>query len=319
MGISRNIDEPCSSSSSSSMMQNNVHLSEIILQPQQESINEIIRSFNLHHFLISYFENSIEAFRLCEFLLSRIREIMANYRTTKRVMKLMKRVTMGADHIPSHEFYAIYKELASFALLKNPLSVISPTRFQSKHDSHVLLLHKLSSHCRNIRRKRKVFRRLKKAMACFLVVVCTALAITLSVFTIHSIVGIVASPVLMGSSCILAQRLKKMRNEHKMDQNDKIGAEFDVAAKGVFVLINDFDTISRLVRILSDQMDHNKEIVEMCIGRGNKEMLKEVSREFKVKENRFMQQLEELEECLYLCILNINRSRRIVVEKVIGC
>ncbi|KAG9142122.1 hypothetical protein Leryth_024173 [Lithospermum erythrorhizon] len=284
MGISRNIDEPCSSSSSSSMMQNNVHLSEIILQPQQESINEIIRSFNLHHFLISYFENSIEAFRLCEFLLSRIREIMANYRTTKRVMKLMKRVTMGADHIPSHEFYAIYKELASFALLKNPLSVISPTRFQSKHDSHVLLLHKLSSHCRNIRRKRKVFRRLKKAMACFLVV-----------------------------------RLKKMRNEHKMDQNDRLGAEFDVAAKGVFVLINDFDTISRLVRILSDQMDHNKEIVEMCIRRGNKEMLKEVSREFKVKENRFMQQLEELEECLYLCILNINRSRRIVVEKVIGC
>ncbi|KAG9143801.1 hypothetical protein Leryth_011470 [Lithospermum erythrorhizon] len=283
--ITVNIDEPCSSSScSTSMRQSNLHLSEILLQPHQESINEIISSFNVHHLVISYFANSLEAFRSCEFLFTRIIETRANYRTMKRVMKIMRRLTMVADQIPGDEFYVIYKELASFALLKNPLSVISPKTFQSTHDDHVLLLHKLTSQCRKIRRKGKVFRWLKNSFSCFLVL-----------------------------------RFKKIRKESKTNPSDRLGAEFDVAAKGVFVLINDFDTISRLVRILSDEMDHNKSIVEMCIVKGNKEVLKEVSKEFQVKENRFMQQLEELEECLYLCILNINRSRRVVVEKVIGC
>lgn len=48
-------------------------------------------------------------------------------------------------------------------------------------------------------------------------------------------------------------------------------------------------------------------------------MVKEVVREFQINETGVINQLEELEENIYLCILTINRSRRQLVEQMVAC
>ncbi|KAL0438383.1 UNVERIFIED_CONTAM: hypothetical protein Slati_2321300 [Sesamum latifolium] len=100
---------------------------------------------------------------------------------------------------------------------------------------------------------------------------------------------------------------------------DGLGAQLDLAARGVYILVNDFDTMSRLVQRLHDEMEHRKFVADICVRKGKNEMLKEVVKEFQMHETWFMEQLEELEKQIYLCFLDINRSRRLVVEQMVKC
>ncbi|KAL0391871.1 UNVERIFIED_CONTAM: hypothetical protein Sradi_2409900 [Sesamum radiatum] len=83
-------------------------------------------------------------------------------------------------------------------------------------------------------------------------------------------------------------------------------------------MMNDFDTMSRLVRRLHDEMEHRKFVAEICVRKGKNEMLKEViEREFQMHERCFLEQLEELEKQICLCFLDINRSRRLLVREMV--
>ena len=82
-------------------------------------------------------------------------------------------------------------------------------------------------------------------------------------------------------------------------------------------MINDFDTISRLVWRLHDEIEHRKAIASMCIRNGKIEVLKEVVREFCMHDSSFLDQLKELEEQTRLCFHTINRSRGLVIQEII--
>jgi hypothetical protein len=56
----------------------------------------------------------------------------------------------------------------------------------------------------------------------------------------------------------------------------------------------------------------------VCVKNGKREILKEVVREFHANESSFLEQIEELEEHIYLCFLTINRSSRLVFQEIIG-
>ncbi|KAG6390516.1 hypothetical protein SASPL_148254 [Salvia splendens] len=82
--------------------------------------------------------------------------------------------------------------------------------------------------------------------------------------------------------------------------------QLDVAAKGVYILKRDFDTIGRAVERMGGEIEHDRAMME----RGRSvEVLKES--EFGVS-----RQAEELEEHVYLCLLTINRARAMVVREI---
>lgn len=100
------------------------------------------------------------------------------------------------------------------------------------------------------------------------------------------------------------------------------GAQLDAAARGAFTLDRDFDTLSRMVRRLHDEVEHWRDVIRLFMEEeedmeGGWMMLRVVVRELQVSEDCFMDQLAELEEHVSLCFLNINRARRMVLEEIV--
>ncbi|CAJ2666311.1 unnamed protein product [Trifolium pratense] len=96
----------------------------------------------------------------------------------------------------------------------------------------------------------------------------------------------------------------------------EIYAQIDIAAKGTYILNRDLDTMSRLVTKLHDEVEHNKEMVQFCLERKYDRFTIQIVREFIKSENGFRQQVEELEEHVYLCLLTINRARGLVIKEM---
>ncbi|KAI4316973.1 hypothetical protein L6164_024892 [Bauhinia variegata] len=298
-------------SSSSSLF---LHLTEHLLEPRQETITKLTESLSVHRLLVEYFEASLEACLYCDTILEGIYQMRLAYRKIKRVLKLSKMVLDRTD-----TDQAICGDLASFTLQRNPLSIITPGQFRDIHDRYMVLLQRLKSKGSKIRQKLKFKRICKKVGRISLVISHSALVIALLVLAFHSVVGIVAAPAIVG--CLLGlfrKRVKSVRGRGKQNTraSERLGEQLDFAAKGVYILINDFDTMSRMVRRLHDEVEHWKVVADMCVKNGKCEILKQALREFDAQDSSFLDQLKELEQHIYLCFLTINRSRRLVIEEI---
>ncbi|MED6144993.1 hypothetical protein PIB30_020806 [Stylosanthes scabra] len=124
----------------------------------------------------------------------------------------------------------------------------------------------------------------------------SVLIVALIVFTFHSVVGIMVAPCIVGGSFgLIRKRFNFSKTPSSSNDNKRLCEQLDVAARGVYILINDLDTISCMVNRLRD----------------------EVVRVFHDYESNFLDQLEELEEHIYLCFLTINRSRGLVIQEIV--
>ncbi|XWS24522.1 hypothetical protein CRYUN_Cryun28dG0110200 [Craigia yunnanensis] len=295
--------------SSSSIPNYHINLSEYLLKPRQETLAKI-ESLNFDHLLLKYFEAGLEACNLCELLLGSIHKTRVYYQKIRRVIKISKRMQEFSD---DEQCRVILKELAGFALLKNPLSIISPVQFGEIHETNMDLFRKLTSKSKKIKRQAKFKSISKQIGSLCLVISHTTLVIALLVLAFHSMIGIIAAPGL--AACFFSIRKKK--KSRSSDQQGLKTSLLDITAKGIYILINDFDTLSRLVWRLHDEIEHRKAIANMCIRNGKIEVMKEVVREFHMHDSSFLGQLKELEEHTKLCFHTINRSRRLVIEEII--
>ena len=99
----------------------------------------------------------------------------------------------------------------------------------------------------------------------------------------------------------------------------KVGQQLDVAAKGTYILNRDFDTMSRLVARLHDEVEHNKAMIQFCLDRKEDRVsLQEVVKELRKSDVGFRKQVEELEEHVYLCLVTINRARALVIKEMMA-
>ncbi|XVF35922.1 hypothetical protein REPUB_Repub19eG0013600 [Reevesia pubescens] len=295
--------------SSSSIPNYHLNLSEYLLKPRQETLDKI-ENLNFDHHILQYFEAGLEACNFCELLLRSIHQTRVYYQKIRRVIKISKRKQEFSDDEPSS---VILKELAGFALLKNPLSIICSVQLQEIRETNLHLFRKLTSKREKIKRKAKSKRISKQIGSLCLVISHTTLVIALLVLAFHSMIGIIAIPGL-------AAWYFTLRKKKKIGSSDQQGLKtrlLDISAKGIYILINDFDTISRLVWRLHDEIEHRKAIANMCIRNGKIEVLKEVVREFCIHDSSFLEQLKELEEHTKLCFHTINRSRGLVIQEII--
>ncbi|MCD9560051.1 hypothetical protein HAX54_018481 [Datura stramonium] len=288
--------------SSSSSLQLDTNLCE-------EALSEIPESCQFHPLIVNYFDITLEACRICELLLQNVQQTRANYRKIRKAIRLMK-MEQDSRHC--------YRELASFASLNNSFSVVNQVQILDTREGHYLLLQKLSSQFRRVNRRMKFFKSCKRVFGVGIAIGYTGLMIALLVLVVHSMVCIVAAPGLIACSYkLLKKRLKVDKKAVSSSSPETLIAQLDVAAKGVYILINDFDTMSRLVSRLYDEIEHNRSVADMCARKKNADMLKEAIRNYSINKNCFMEQLKELEEHVCLCFLTINRSRRMVLQEMV--
>ncbi|KAK4387434.1 hypothetical protein Sango_2350000 [Sesamum angolense] len=300
-----------------------LHLSEYLLQPpHQETLTSMFdHTSNHHQFLLSYFKISLEATKICESLLTNVHQARNGYRAIKTVTKLIERVPDCGNRTHNH-YHRVCKALASFARRGNPFPTTTLVKFLELHDNHVNLLQELTSQHRKTKRRTKFIRLIKRGMTSFVVMACGALIIALLVLAMHiATAGLAAAPGLV-IICTLGLFMMKKTRRDERDWNvarlDEVVEQLDMAARGVYIMMNDFDMMSRLVRRLHDEMEHRKFVAEICVRKGKNEMLKEViEREFQMHERCFLEQLEELEKQICLCFLDINRSRRLLVREMV--
>ncbi|CAJ1973190.1 unnamed protein product [Sphenostylis stenocarpa] len=285
-----------------------MHLTEYLLEPPQE----IVANMKVHRLLVDYFEASLETCRCCDTILQAIHQTRLAYARLASVVKLNQ--TAPYDQPQKY----IHTELSSFVLQNNPLSTIIPEQFRDVHHRYIILLRMLTSKKEKIQRTLAIKRVCKKVGGIGLVVSQSLLLVALLVFAVHSIVGLVAAPC-MASFVGLAIRKRFKRSRERLNRNSKsmrLCEQLDVAAKGVFVLINELDTMSRMVKRLDGEVEHCREVAGICVKNGKCEILKRVVKEFQDNESSFLAMLEELEEHIYLCFLTVNRSRRLVMKEI---
>ncbi|KAL3734296.1 hypothetical protein ACJRO7_023617 [Eucalyptus globulus] len=302
--IRRTLSSPSPSTNAHYM----VHLSESLLEPGQETLTKMIKALNFHRLLVGYFEASSEACDMCELLLRGIYQTRTNYQRIRRAIKLSRLVFEDPSHA-EEQSRQICQELSSFASLTNPLSAVAQVQLPRMHDNHVALFRQLMSKCKQMRRRMKLARACKRVRGLGLIVSSGLISTTSLVLTSFRI-GMCNRKVksIRSSSC-----------PEKSLSTEGVSAQLDVAAKGVFILINDMDTISRWVGRLHDEVEHGRSRAGMAVRNYMKkgEIVREVAKEFDVHNACFLGQLEELEEHIYLCLLTMNRSRRLVVEEIL--
>ncbi|XP_074556228.1 putative UPF0496 protein 2 [Curcuma longa] len=116
------------------------------------------------------------------------------------------------------------------------------------------------------------------------------------------------------------------------EEEGREAAQVAAAARGAFALERDMDTLGSMVRRVRAEIDHARQVIGMLLvaAAGEEEedqewpsgaervvvMAEEVVRELGAREGGLMQQLRELEEYVFLCFLNINRTRRMVLHHI---
>ncbi|KAK6131021.1 hypothetical protein DH2020_035240 [Rehmannia glutinosa] len=307
------------SAASSSFSPSNIeylHLSEYLIDPNSETLT----SSNLHQFFVNYFEISLEASRICESLLTNIYQVRDSHRSIRKAISLIQRAP-DCGNWTYDQYKKVYKNLASFALRrKNPFSKMDPNKFHELHNRHVLLLHDLTSQCKKTKRKTKLVKVFKRVLTGFVVVGSGALVIALLFLGMYCMVGLLAAPGLAIWALAHSKKWAERKSMYGKWPDGSVALMLDVAARGVFIMRNDFDTVSRIVKRLHDEMEHRKFVADICVrNKGKNEMLKEVVKEFQMHESCFLEELEELEKQIYLCFLDINRSRRLLVREMVKC
>lgn len=96
----------------------------------------------------------------------------------------------------------------------------------------------------------------------------------------------------------------------------KVYDQLDIAAKGTYILNRDFETMSRLVARLHDEIEHNRAMVQFYLDRKEDKFSLQIVKELKKSDVGFRKQMEEVEEHVYLCLVTINRVRALVIKEM---
>ncbi|KAJ4842564.1 hypothetical protein Tsubulata_008508 [Turnera subulata] len=290
--------------------------SEVLLEPCQETIPEILESAilssvpELKHLVLNYFDLSADASKICTHLLRNIKQIQTEYQFVHQVLDSFN------DYPPTELKSIIISELNTFITQSNPFSTPNKDDFKLIRDRYSLVLHLLKSKRRKVARKIKLITCIQKATGISMTAACGLIAVTAIALAAHTLTAFVMGPAIL--SFPLKRFKKKLLNFKFLRSGNlrKIGRQLDVAAKGTYILNRDFDTMSRLVARLHDEVEHNKAMLQFCLERKEVKLCLQMIRQLKKNDIGFKKQVEELKEHVYLSLVTINRARSLVIDEI---
>jgi hypothetical protein len=305
------VNQPSSSSYSSHQ-----ELSEILLEQSQDTIPAILDSAilssnipELKGLMLNYFDISAEASNICSHLLKSIKQIQSSYHFIHHTL----------DTVDDHDHYYSPDQVKLIISELNSFVILNKHEFKLIRDKYSLVLHRLKSMRKKVARKLKLIKYLKKAFGICVAAACGLVAIAAIVLATHTLSALVLAPTLFSSPM---KRLKKKCLSFRFLRSgllSKVGKQIDVAAKGTYILNRDFDTISRLVARLNDEVEHRKAMVRFCLERREDKFSLQVMKEIKKSDIGFRKQVQDLEEHVYLCLVTINRARALVIKEMTSC
>ncbi|GKC46670.1 UPF0496 protein-like protein [Tanacetum coccineum] len=257
----------------------------VLMEPDQETIATVLESktmshkFNVKNLILEYFHISSEASNMCIKLLKSIIQIQSTYASTQQILdKVVEDYPCQSGGITSSNLFDIVTR-------KNPVSNITKQDFEVICSKYSTTLQKMKVERRKVARKMKLISIFNKASGICVTAACGVVA-----------VAAIASPLLHLS----------------------VGDQLDAAMKSTYILNTDFDTMIWLVSRLHDDIERNRRMIELCFerGRGEDKICLQVLRELEKSDVCYRQQVEEVKEHVYLCLLTINRARALVINEL---
>ncbi|KAL8544034.1 hypothetical protein ACS0TY_004543 [Phlomoides rotata] len=277
---------------------------EHLLDPNQSTVLRILSTTRTHpqisSLLSDYFTTTSDASHLCGFLLKDIDHMRRKYKSYE---------SSKNGSCPLINNLPVVVTRVTLFSKSNPFCSTAPSmsHFQAVQNSCSNLLKQLESRRDKTQTKIRRLKRLRCGSTVFLV----ALTATLAVIVVtHAFVILVAAPGVMSTSLELVSIEKLAR----------WSAQLDAATKGAYILSRDLDTISRLVARLNNELERVDALMQLWLERVDDRLHanEEVASQLKRNNQSFIQQLDDLEEHLYLCFMTINRARNIVTKEILN-
>lgn len=280
---------------------------ENLLDPDQPTVTQILtlakHKPENHTLLSDYFSETANASIVCGSLLEHINHLRTKYRSLKTALKSMETTKVSfVNHGP-----IIAARLAEFSNSFNPFMIPtnSPNGVQTVQVACFNLLKRLEMSRDKAQTKLNKINKIKYGSAVTLVVITVSLTV---IIVTHALAILVAAPGIIVATMELGSSGKLV----------KLVDLLDVAAKGTYILNRDLDTVSRLVARLNDELEHMQAMTKFWLKRGHNRIqsVEEFGLQLKKNDSSFCEQLDELEEHLYLCFMTINRARNLVVKEI---
>lgn len=284
------------------------HILEEVLNPNRECVQEALHSAKnstLTHLISSYFEQSEHTSRFCLLLHRSLQRARSSYVPLHNLIAVLP-LDSDSEFLNQLQCDQAFKVFHDFDLLENPFPLPYSENFSEMRDCFSQLKRQLDT---SLLKSRSRIRHVRRAtVGCAICLVGTVVGVTLTAVAIatHALVALIACPVC---STFLPSNITKKELAHM--------ALLDAAAKNTYVLLNDLDTIDRLVARLHTEIEGDKLLIRLGLERGSdRHAIQEVAKQLYKNHLTFLRQLSDLEEHLCLCFAAINRARALLLQEI---
>ncbi|KAK3412922.1 hypothetical protein EUGRSUZ_I01580 [Eucalyptus grandis] len=223
------------------------------------------------------------------------------------LVELLEVLPLDADSFTQSQCNRVYEVFVQFDRHDNPFPSPDSHNFIEMRSCFSELKQQLDHRLQKSKSRVKFVRHAITGSAICLCGTVVAAVVSVIGVTAHALIAFVSAPCL--TAYLPQDKFSKKELAH--------AAQLDAAAKGTYVLNNDLDTIDRLVDRLYAAVEDDKLLIRIGLERGtDNNPILEVVKHLRKNNAKFLVELKELEDHIYLCFNMINRARKLLLEEI---